>query len=271
MTRSAVTRLPALLLALLASAGWPPLAAQNASAPAAVPAATWQQLEATYQAELKKIHLPLLSGYVADLQYLAAQSRNAETTVAVNEELRRVQAIINAGGVIDLARIAAELNNTAPPGEPAPPAVVPPAGRALITLSPALAARIEPAPAPGDNLESVPVVKIAWNIEALPKGAYELVAQCSVTELDGAASLQITCDHQQLDFPLLNRHLAAGPGDFRLLRLGRLELPLDIKDTPLELMVSPEDARVRIRLRQLFITRASPGNSKIPNPAPSQP
>lgn len=247
---------PALcLLATIAA----PIHAQTAAPPLSLP-----QLEATYQAELKKIHVPLIGNYINDLQRLASASRNAGTTVAINEELRRMQSIIKSGGVIDLAQAAAEgANDTAKPTLPPAPAQ---AAKALITLVPALAKTILPSPAPGAAPDSVPFTKIIWTIEALPRGAYEFVAQCSVQTLEEAATLQITLDRKQLSLPLLQRHLASAPGDFRLLRLGRIELPLDIKDGPLELLLDPADVRASVHLRQLFITRAPP-----PRPQPSPP
>ncbi len=260
------------LLPLLCCCSWlapgHPLQAQAPATPATAPTLSLPQLETTYQAELKKIHVQLLGKYITDLQRLATTSRSSETTVAINEELRRMQAIISSGGVIDLQHAAAEAGKTnAKPAGPAAPAP-PPATRALITLGPALASEILPVPAPGAALDAIPFTKIVWTIETLPRGSYELVAQCSLQSLDDAASLQLTLGREQIQFPLLPRHLASTPGDFRLLRLGRIELPLDIQGSPLELLLIPAGARADLRLRQLFITRAPPSSSPSPPPQP---
>ena len=217
---------------------------------------------------MKKIHVQLLGTYVTDLQRLASTSRNAETTVAINEELRRVQTIISSGGVIDLQRASAEVGKASfPAAEPAPPPAA--AARALMTLGPALASQIQPAQ---DTPQEAPAITaITWNIEALPRGDYEIVAQASLQSLEEAATIELTLDRKVLQFPLLPRHLASAPGDFRLLRLGRIELPLDIKDSPLELVITPTGARADLRLRQLFITRA-PATTPSPSPpSPAQP
>lgn len=258
-----------LVIACLLTPTLPGQTAAPTSPPPSTPAAplSLPQLEATYQAELKKIHVQLLGGYVTDLQRLAATSRSAETTVAINEELRRVQAIISSGGVIDLQKAATEVGKTekkAAEPVPAPPA----AARALMTLGPALASKI--VPEPKSPQEAPAITAITWIIEALPRGEYEIVAQASLQTLEEAATLELTLDRKLLQFPLLPRHLASAPGDFRLLRLGRIELPLDIKDSPLELVVTPVGARADLRLRQLFITRASSTPSPSP-PSPSQP
>ncbi len=259
MTRRIILLLPWLLL------GSRSLHAQTTSSESV----NWRQLESTYQSELKKIHLPLISAYVEQLKRLAATSRSAETTVAINEELNRIQAVISSGGVIDLTRAASELNNKTAPLAPEPPKAA--AGKALLTLVPTIASEILPVPAAGVPLDSVPFQKITWNIEALPRGSYEIVAQCSLQTLEQAASLQLSLDHHQLDFSLLSRHLASSPGDFRLLRLGLLELPLDIEDSPLELLVTPAGASAQIHLRQLFISRSSSEPALKNNSPPSQP
>lgn len=240
---------------LLGPAANPPLHAQTASsAPTTATPLAWQQLEATYQNELKKIHVPLLSTYVNDLQRLAATSSNAELTVAIEKELQYVQGVISRGGVIDLNSLAEDLRK----GSTTPPATAPTprqATNALLVLTPVQATTVTPpAPASPSGIgDSIAFTTITWNIEALPKGAYDLIAQCCLTALPTPGDLEVSLDRLPLLFPLEKRHLAPAPDSFRLIRLGTIELPLDIKNTTLTL-TAPKDCQ--IQLRQLLITQA---------------
>jgi hypothetical protein len=229
----------------------PPASAQTTPASPPTPPAQWLQLEATYQNELKKIHVPLLSAYVNDLQRLAAASSNAETTVTIEKELQYLQSVISSGGVIDLTQLATDLNREKSPPPPLTPRQ---ATNALLVLNPIQAATTTPTPAPAAvTPDAVEFTHITWLIEALPKGSYDVIAQCSVTALPATGDLTLSFAKNRLTFPLEKRHLAAKPDSFRLLKLGTLELPIDVKDSLIELH-APKDSQIKIR--QLLITQA---------------
>jgi len=244
----------------------PQLVTAQSTPPAASPASTpsqWLQLETTYQNELKKIHVPLLSDYVNDLQRLAASSSNAETTVAIGKELQYVQSVINSGGVIDLTDLATGLSKDSTKPRPTPPNPRQ-ATNALLVLTPIQATTITPPPASTDaSADAFDFTSMAWLIEALPKGHYEIIVQCTVAALPTAGTLDVSLGKNRLSFPLEKRHLAPAPDSFRLLKLGTLELLVDIKDTQLEI-TAPKDSQ--IKLRQLLITLAKPEPPKSTPP-----
>jgi hypothetical protein len=246
------------LLSLLLPA---PLMAQTAPLSPPTPPAQWLQLEATYQNELKKIHVPLLSAYVNDLQRLAASSSNAETTVAIEKELQYLQSVISSGGVIDLNQLATDLNREKSPPPPLTPRQ---ATNALLVLNPIQATSTAPPTTPAAvTPDAVEFTHITWLIEALPKGSYDVIAQCSVIAVPPSGDLELSFAKNRLTFPLEKRHLAPKPDSFRLLKLGTLELPIDVKDSPIELH-APKDSQIKIR--QLLITQAKPEPPKTAPP-----
>lgn len=278
----------------LASIGQPSLRAQTPtapppSAPAAPPpppaaataplgsATSWQSYESTYQNELKKIHLPLISTYITELTRLAAQSTNAATTAAIQAELRLMQETLTKGsGVMDLSRLATTSNTAPPSATPPPSAQGGKAPQALLTLTPALATRLTPtAPLPAATqtapLEVLPLDSATWQIEALPRGDYELILQAALPSLDSSAEIQVSLASQTLSFPLHKRHLTSGTSDLRLLRLGRISLPIDVQNEPLQIFVThPAGTPTPLSFRQLLIARAKADPlSDSPKPPPT--
>lgn len=261
------TRLATLTLILAA-----PLASIGQTAPPTSPtaptpttASSWVQLEGTFQNELKKIHVPLISAYVNDLQRLAATSSNAETTVAIEKELQYLQTVISAGGVIDLTELASGLTNGASKQRATPPTLRQ-ATNALLVFTPVQATSISPPTAADTTDDSIAFTNLTWLIEALPKGRYEIIAQCSVAALPTPSDLELSIGRTRTTFSLEKRHIAQTPDSFRLFKLGTIELAIDVKDTQLEFS-APKDSL--IKFRQLLITQAKPEPPKAaPPPSP---
>jgi hypothetical protein len=219
---------------------------------------SWQQLEATYQNELKKIHIPLLSSYINELTRLAAQSHSAEATVAINRELKEMQAVITAGGVVDLSRPLGTQETQAASNTPSAPS---PKNDSLLALSPGTAKTITPAPNP-PTPPTVTVQKISWLIAALPAGKYEVICQGAVTALETPANLTLQIGDQLLKFPLAKRHVATDSNNLRLIRIGTIDLPTDATQLPLDLAIDSQASN--LILRQLLFTRAA--TPKTPTP-----
>jgi hypothetical protein len=240
-----------------------------APAPASTPApsppaslSSWQQLEATYQNELKKIHIPLLSAYVNELTRLAAQSRNAETTVAINRELKEMQAIITSGGVVDLTKPPSGSETPTPPNQPAPPR---PKDDRVLALTPDTAKEILPTPA-SPLPTAVSIRKIAWTIDSLAKGKYDIICQGAVTALDTPASLTLQAGDQLLKFPLTKRHIASDNNGLRLIRVGTIDLPADVTLLPLTLEI--DSAAASFLVRQVLVTRVATPAAPVTPTAP---
>ncbi len=233
-----------------------PLHAQTTSpAIPSAPTTGWQQLESTYQNELKKIHLPLLSAYINELTRLAAASRSAETTVAINRELQEMQKIIASGGVVDLSPPSTK---EAPPDPALKPALAKSKPERLLELRPATAQEITPTP-PKPIPSIIPIQKITWTIDALPKGKFEVICQGAIHSLDVPVSLVIQIGDQLLKLPLEKRHVATDPESLRLIQVGVFQLEND--ETRLPLVVSLETTASpppSFLLRQILIARSKP-------------
>jgi hypothetical protein len=97
-----------------------------------------EQLEATYLANLRTIHAPILQEYVRQLELLKNRySTRGQTEEAkrADEELVRIKAIANTSGVLPYTTLeAAAASPTGPGAAPAPPPPPPAKPTALPTL-----------------------------------------------------------------------------------------------------------------------------------------
>lgn len=240
--------LPALFLAPLMAAT---LAAQPTPQPAAG-VARLREFEATYQAGLQKIQTPLLNDYAQKLQQLAAAVPAADQA-AVQAELARVQKIIATGGIVDLR--SASSATTQP--EPAPQRPGPKAGGMKGPPGAVLVLKPETAKGPAVLGSSLTLGKAAWTIEHLDAGAYEVMILCSFAPFSGTASIVATLDGQDATKELSPANAAGMPGQFPMLRLGRLQFDHDVdkKDLTIELQASELTG---VQVRQVIISRPRP-------------
>jgi hypothetical protein len=147
----------------------PPPAVVQTPAPTGSPAvdasspdSRLRQLEAIYQQQLRARHIPMLGKYITELQ----QSARGAPTPALQAEIARVQAIISAGGVVDLSAAARELNPAAAPAAPMPERP----RRATLMLTPSLAQSIEPIPEGSASPVAATIGRLTWKLDVLPAG-----------------------------------------------------------------------------------------------------
>lgn len=215
------------------------------------PTTGWQQLESTYQNELKKIHLPLLSAYINELMRLASVTRDSETASAVNRELVAMQDIIASGGVVDILKT--ESNETA--SESASKPLAKANMDRILELRPSSAIEITPKPV-GAPPTVVPVKSISWTIDSLPKGNFDVICQGALSSLDAPVSLTIKVADQRLEFPLDKRHVSANENSMRLIPVGTIKIIEDSAKIPLVLAIETTAAASSMMLvRQVLIAR----------------
>lgn len=218
------------------------------------PTTGWQQLESTYQSELKKIHLPILSAYINELTRLATASGNAVTTEAIKRELEEMQKIIASGGVVDLTPPITE-EKTDSSLKPLQPKTRP---ERLLELRPATAQEIKPSPSK-PTPAVIPVQQITWTIEALPKGKFEVICQGAINSLDTPVSLVAQIGDQLLKLPLEKRHIATDPESLRLIQIGNFQLENDATHLPLTLSLeTTASSPPAFLLRQILVARSKP-------------
>ena len=231
-----------------------PVAGSSAAIQASAADSRLRQLEAIYQQQLRSRHVPLLSKYLTELQLLA---RTADTP-AIQEEIKRVQAIISSGGVVDLMAAMRELNPAAAPGPEPKPVAMPETGqekRAMITLTPSLAQTILPVPESSASPISAHVGQLTWRIDRLQAGAYDLVLHYASLTPDQQVPVTIELAGQKLALTLDSRQATKDARTFRLWRLGQIILPEDIEGSPLVLTAGTTSEAALI-IRNLVLTRA---------------
>lgn len=228
------------------------------TAPAATTAASpqsgsrLQQMESIYQKELSTRHIPLLGKYLIELQRQAAA---ATDKTAYTTEIARVQQIINAGGVLDLIATQQAQAGTMPMPAPMPAPVPPEQKQALITLAPALAQ--ESSPKPPADAQTATVGEIAWRIEYITAGSYDILLHYSCPGLKEPLKLRVEFNGQTLEKELDVDRGTATAQTFRILRLGSLTLTGDVRGETLRLSAG-DKASPQLILKSLLITRPRP-------------
>jgi hypothetical protein len=236
-------------------------AQQPASAPASAPppaaAARLQQMEAIYQKGLSTRHIPLLGKYLIELQRQA--STTADKT-AYDAEIRRIQQIISAGGVLDLIATQQAQSGTMPMPAPLPVPVPIEQKQALIALSPALAQEVSPK-APADA-PTATIGEIGWRIEYIAAGTYDILLHYACPELADPLKIRVEFNGQTLEKELEVERMTKDTQTFRILRLGSLTLTSDLRGETLRLSAG-DKASPQLIVKSLLITRPRP---PTPNP-----
>lgn len=249
-----------LLLTGHAIAQLPAPAPAAVSAPAAAPAtARLQQMESIYQKELSARHIPLLGKYLLELQRQAATVKGADKA-AYDAEIARIQQIISAGGVLDLIATQQAQSGTMPMPAPMPAPVPIEQKQALIALVPALAQEV--LPAASAEAATATIGEIAWRIEFLAAGTYDILLHFACPELEKPLKIVVQCNGQTLEKELEVEQVTKDAQTFRILRLGSLALTSDLRGETLRLSAG-DKASPQLIVKSLLITRP---RAPAPNP-----
>jgi hypothetical protein len=229
-----------------------PLIAHSPAVEASSPDSRLRQLEGIYQQQLRARHIPLLGKYLTDLQ----QNARLSDTPALQTDIQRVQTLISAGGLIDLAAAARELN----PGTEAIAGVpmMPPSGklrRTPITLTPSFAQSILPQPEESASPVAAKIGQMSWRIDHLPAGSYDFVLHFASLTPEAAVPLRIEFAGQKLEQNITATQATKDARTFRLLRIGQMKLEQDIHGTMLTLSAATAEAP-GLLVRHLVIARA---------------
>jgi hypothetical protein len=214
--------------------------------------ATLEQMEAIYQRELSTRHIPLISQYLIGLQKAAASATDKAPYLA---EIARVQELLKRGGVIDLATARAQ--PTAGGAMPMPMPEAPPkpkeAAQAVIALSPALSkgsVSVEP---------TAKIGEMEWRVEFMAAGSYELHLEYACPVLSAPLKLVVDLAGQQIEAELPVEKVTKDAETYRVLRLGRVTLPGDLRARDMRITAGDKSSSSLI-LRHLFITPAKPAS-----------
>ena len=209
-----------------------------------------RQMEGIYLQQLRALHVPLLGKYVTELQRLAAQ---APDPAPYQREIARIQGVISSGGMMDLAGAVQSLKAPAePPSEPgAPP--VPRLRRGALILTPGLAAQIQPVPDSSASPEAAAIGGIQWRIESLAAGTYEVILHYACPSLPTELPLRLTLGSHELAASLDSGKTTRDAASYRILRLGRLSLPHEIRGGTLDFLAG-SPAGSLFHLKQILLT-----------------
>ena len=235
-------------------------AAQQPTPPVAPPPTTiarLHQMESIYQKGLSARHIPLLGKYLIELQRQAATATDKS---AYNAEIARIQQIISAGGVLDLIATQQAQTGSMPMPSPMPVPVPVEQKQALIALAPALAQEV--APKPPTDAQTATIGEIAWRIEFIAAGNYDILLHYACAELEEPLKIVIKCNGQILEKELDVEHATKDAQTFRILRIGSLALTSDLRGETLRLVAGDKDSP-KLIVKSLLITRPRP---PAPNP-----
>lgn len=229
-------------------------AATSLRAQSSPPPATLEDMEAIYQRELRTRHMPLISHYFLSVQKAAASAADPAPYLA---EVARLQELIKQGGVIDL--VAARAPQPAGAAMPAPmPMPVPPpspkeALQAVIALSPAISkGSVSPEPAAS-------IGEMEWRVAFMAAGSYELHLEYACPVLSAPLKIVVDLAGQKAGAELPVEMATKDAQTFRVLRLGRVTLPADLRGRDLRITAGDKPAS-RLILRHLFIVPAKPAS-----------
>jgi len=212
--------------------------------------ATLEQMETIYQRELSMRHIPLISQYLIGLQKAAASATDKAPYLA---EIARVQELLKRGGVIDLASARApQASGVAMPMPEAPPKPKE-AAQAVIALSPALSkgsVSVEP---------TAKIGEMEWRVEFMAAGSYELHLEYACPVLSAPLKIAVDLAGQQIETELPMEKVTKDAQTYRVLRLGRVTLPGDLRARDLRITAGDKSSSSLI-LRHLFITPAKPAS-----------
>jgi len=211
--------------------------------------ATLEQMEAIYQRELSTRHIPLISQYLIGLQKGAVSTTDNAPYLA---EIARVQELLKRGGVIDLAAARAP-QPAMPMPMPEAPAKPKEAAQAVIALSPALSkgsVSVEP---------TAKIGEMEWRVEFMAAGSYELHLEYACPVLSAPLKLVADLAGQQIEAELPVEKVTKDAETFRVLRLGRVTLPGDLRARDLRITAGDKSSSSLI-LRHIYITLAKPAS-----------
>jgi hypothetical protein len=211
--------------------------------------ATLEQMEAIYQRELSTRHIPLISQYLIVLQKGAVSTKDNAPYLA---EIARVQELLKRGGVIDLAAARAP-QPAMPMPMPEAPAKPKEAEQAVIALSPALSKGSVSVEA------TAKIGEMEWRVEFMAAGSYELHLEYACPVLSAPLKLMADLAGQQIEMELPVEKITKDAETFRVLRLGRVTLPADLRGRDLRITAGDKSSSSLI-LRHLFITPAKPAS-----------
>jgi hypothetical protein len=228
-----------------------------------------EQLEATYQTNLRALHAPILQEYVHQLEQLKNQliARNRLTDAQqVDAELARIKTIATTTGVLPLV-------DPEPAGEPsaddaASKAATPPPSpaakpdrRNLPTL---LAAEALKSSEVNATTGAIPLGTAEWRVPRLAPGTYDVLMVYSTADLPLPEQIKLHLDGREISAAIPSDRATGSPETFRLLRLCQVKVDTEIKGGTLNISAASGD-QARVWMKKIIFSVPKPPASPSPN------
>jgi hypothetical protein len=231
-----------------------------------------EQYEATYQANLRAIHAPILQDYLRALENLRTTLTNRNRVAdakQVEAEIARVKNIVNTTGILPPTELQAALGATAeaapPVATPAPAAPAKPAAGPLPVL---LAAEAKGA-ALDAKTGAGPLGTAEWHINRLPAGTYDLLVMFASGPLVLPEHVTVNIGGQDFKSSVASDRATGSPETFRLLRLCQVKLEAEVTNSPLTITAASKANPLLWVKRVMFATPKKPATAAPPTPAPA--
>lgn len=229
----------------------PPLSAQT----------RLEQLEATYQANLRTLHAPILQEYVRQLELLKNKyiaRGQTEAAKRADEELVRIKAIANTSGVLPYTTLEAAAAAAASPADPgaaaappSPPSAKPPA---LPTL---LAAEAFKSGDMNTKTSAIPLGTAEWRIFRLPAGTYDVLVIFSSEALPLPEEIKVNLGGYEAKGSISPERATGSVETFRLHRLCQIKLDSEVSASTLTLTAAAQD-KPAIWVKKLIFAKPKP-------------
>lgn len=225
-----------------------------------------QQLDSTYQTNLRKLHAPLLNDYERELetikQKLIARNRDADAR-AFDEEIVRVRTIAATTGVLpyDAPKKLEPMPIDGTPPKPAK-TIVPGLKKAggdtiVLTAAEALPSAQFPLVMRNSPDKALQLGRASWKVPNVAAGTYDLILIYASASIPGGHSISANINGTDITLPLTVTQATGSDENFRLARIGQITFDKDVTDAPLTLHVEPFDASV-LWLRSIALAKPKP-------------
>ncbi|MFZ4766646.1 MAG: hypothetical protein ACOYMN_16965 [Roseimicrobium sp.] len=186
-----------------------------------------EQLEATYQANLRTLHAPVLQDYLRQLDLLKTQLTargRAEDAKLVDAEIMRVKTLASTTGVMPYTPLQAPTPAAAPSSTPAVPA----AKDSPLLLPTFLAAEAYKGGDLHRKTGALPIGTAEWRVFKLPAGTYDVVMVFACDALTQPETVTVRLGGQEVKATIAPERATGSVESFRLMRLCPITVPADI-------------------------------------------
>lgn len=204
-----------------------------------------EQLEATYQANLRALDAPILQDYLRQLELLKSQfvARNRlEDAKHVDLEIARIRNIAATTGVLPYTELEAAINASAPDklnGSKPVPAAANGEAAPLPTLLAAEAFKGEDV---NTQTGAIPLGSAEWRVFKLPKGTHDVLIVYGTLPLTAPEQLTLTIAGREFHGVIPADRATGSPEKFRLLRLCQITLDSEVNGGVLSVAASSQEA-----------------------------